>query len=74
MKTFIVTAEPYMFEDGHTTQHKANSLRDFLLEHMDYDDDGESLEELENAFNDSNGDGMAYVTVFCVEDDRRVLG
>lgn len=30
--------------------------------------------ELLSWFNDANGDGQQYVTVWCVEDDKQVLG
>lgn len=73
-KTYVVAVSDYMGEGPIQYATKHPNLRSLLMELLDYDDDGETVEELQKEFTRSNGDGQPYLTVFCVEQNKQVLG
>jgi hypothetical protein len=85
---FVVSTGGYMLESPTTFSIEADSLTELLMDYMereDYDSDEDFAEEnglpfpfdendLIDKFEDSNGDGQPYVTIFSVDDDKVVVG
>lgn len=82
-KTYIVARDEYFGLEGGMSKFDG-TFRALLLDLMGLTEDEEWLETmtvrdlpvetLVQTFNDGNGDGQQYVTVWCVEDDKQVLG
>ena len=80
--TYIIASTDYMC-DGPSMREFIGTFRQ-LLEELNgatdenrFTDDpisGMSNDELVECFDDANGDGQPYVTVWCVEERRQVLG
>lgn len=74
MKTFAIHYSEYPGISSSMSTIKAKDLRSLLLLLLDYDDDGETLEELKETFDDGNGDGQQFISVIDVETSEEVLG
>jgi len=73
MKNYAISYSKYMGDLPYMSIIEAKDLRGLLLELLDYDDDGETLEELRKIFDSGNGDGQPYVMVMDIETGEQVL-
>ena len=54
MKTFVIHKSEYMLESPEMGVEESKDLRTLLIDMMDWEDEGESLEEIKKAFEKSN--------------------
>ena len=74
MKKYAISYSGYVGDEPGMYLIEAKDLRGLLLELLDYDDDGETLEELKKTFDAGNGDGQPYLMALDIETEEQVLG
>lgn len=79
MKKYVVHYSDYMGDSPYMESVEATDNTEAIIYAMDIDEqlakeEGFSTEELIESAKESNGDGMPYIMIFSVEDNKVIFG